>query len=109
MAVALVAMETSALNFDLNLLRMCKLHTRGVEMEETLVDRCVFSPGGDHLVVCGHDGEVKIWDCSTKSLSQRFRPGDSQITCVAWNKPQNVVRWIIKTYRKMFTSIPVIC
>ena len=47
---------------------------------------CQFSRCGDQVAVCGADGEVKIWERSTGTLKQRFKPGQGPLSCLSWSR-----------------------
>ena len=59
-------------------------------MEERARERCVFSPDGGSLAICGVDGEVKVWDSATGGMVLRFSPSGARgqpISSAAWSRP----------------------
>ena len=55
-----------------------------MDMEpKTRQERVVFSEDGSRLAVCSLDGEVKIWDSATGTLTTHFSPEGARGVAVA--------------------------
>ena len=55
-------------------------------MEGSVQDRAVFSEDGARLAVCSLDGEVKVWDSATGTLSTRFTPEGARGAAASWSR-----------------------
>ena len=68
-----------------------------VDRMATRREVCVFSPTGDYLAIAGLDGEVKVWECSSKNLKQRFNPSPvgGEIHALAWSRPAKEVCLVV--------------
>ena len=68
---------------------MRELPTWTSDMEGSVQDRAVFSEDGARLAVCSLDGEVKVWDSATGTLSTRFTPEGARgvaIAAASWSR-----------------------
>lgn len=52
-------------------------------MDGSAREKSVFSEDGARLAVCSLDGEVKVWDSATGTLSTRFTPEGARGVAVA--------------------------
>lgn len=80
-------------------------------MEGMARERVVFSKDGARLAVCSLDGEVKVWDSATGTLSTRFTPEGARGVAVAaasWSRVSSDSYFLSDAGRERLTRSLVI-